>query len=130
MYKPSTKGLINGNYLERGRSDESPSFIRAAHRSILFDDIDIQPTSEKPLHRELARLSKREKCMIAGLILLGVLCIVFIVLFAKASKGEEKNSNTPENTPKEWISASSGKCVPILGARWVYAALSLSLQQP
>ena len=117
MYKPSTEGLINGNYLERGRADESPSFIRAAHRSVLFDDIDIQPTNEKPLHRESAKLSKREKCMIAGLILLAVLCIVFIVLFAKASKEEKKPSHTPENTSREWISASSGKCVSILGAR-------------
>lgn len=111
MYKPSTEGLLNANYLVKGRGDESPSFIRAAHRSVLFDDIDIQPTSEKPLRRESARLSKREKWMIAGLILLAVLCIVFIVLFAKASKGEKKPRYMPENKSKEWISASSGKCV-------------------
>ena len=112
MYKPSTDGLLNANYLVKGRGDESPSFVRAAHRSVLFDDIDIQPTSEKPLHRESARLSKREKWMIAGLILLAVLCIVFIVLFAKASRrGEKKPSHMPENKSKEWISASFGKCV-------------------
>lgn len=117
MYKPSTEGLINGNYLEPRRTDESPSFIRAAHRSVLFDDIDIQPTSEEPL-RKSARLSKREKCMIAALILLAALCIVFIVMFAKASKGEKKTSSTPDNAPKEWITASSGKRVPILGAQY------------
>lgn len=111
MYKPSTEGLLNANYLVKGRGDESPSFIRAAHKSVLFNDIDIQPTSEKPLRRESARLSKREKWMIAGLILLTVLCIVFIVLFAKASKGEKKPSHMRENKSKEWISASSGKCV-------------------
>lgn len=111
MYKPSTEGLLNANYLVKGRGDESPSFIRAAHKSVLFDDIDIQPTSEKPLRRESARLSKREKWMIAGLILLAVLCVVFIVLFAKASKGEKKPRYMPENKSKEWISASSGKCV-------------------
>jgi len=116
MYKPSTQALINANYLVKGRGDESPAFVRAAHRSVLFDDIDIQPTSEKPLHRESSRLSKREKWMIAGLILLAVLCIVFIVLFAKASKGEKKPSLMPENKSKEWISVSSGKCVRILGA--------------
>lgn len=118
MYKPSTEGLLNANYLVKGRGDESPSFVRAAHRSVLFDDIDIQPTSEKPLHRDSTRLSKREKGMIAGLILLAVLCIVFIVLFATASKGEKKPSHMPENKSKEWISASSGKCVRILGARY------------
>lgn len=117
MYKPSTEGLINGNYLEKRRGDESPRFIRAAHRSVVFDDIDIQPTSEKPLHRESARLSKREKWMIAGLILLAVLCIVFIVLFAKAAKGREKASQMPENKSKEWISAASGECVRILGVQ-------------
>jgi len=45
--------------------------------------------------------------MIAALIVLAVLCIVFIVMFAKASKGEKKTSSMPDNTPKEWITASS-----------------------
>lgn len=56
--------------------------------------------------------------MIAALILLAALCIVFIVMFAKASKGEKKTSSTPDNAPKEWITASSGKRVPILGAQY------------
>ncbi|XP_078374601.1 endothelin-converting enzyme homolog isoform X1 [Oculina patagonica] len=104
MYKPQKEGLINNNanYIEKGRGDESPSFIRAAHRSIIFDDVEIQPTSEKPLYRKADGLSKREKWMIAGLILLAVLCIVFIVLFARAAKGEkETTTEEPKNESRE-----------------------------
>ncbi|KAL9970072.1 hypothetical protein ACROYT_G022394 [Oculina patagonica] len=106
MYKPPTEGLFNANYLEK-RGDESPSFIRAAHRSIIFDDVEIQPTSEKPLYRKSDGLTKREKWMIAGLILLGVICIVFIALFAKAAKGGKKTGEEPRNESKEWIIVAS-----------------------
>lgn len=114
MYRPNpTEGQVNANYkyLEKGRGDESPSFIRAAHRSVLFDDVKIQPTSEKPLHSK-SGLSKREKWMIAGLILLAVLCIVFIVLFATSGKEEKKKARErPDNESKEWITLASGECI-------------------
>ena len=100
MNKPPTEGLLNANYLEK-RGDESPSFVRAAHKSIIFDDVEIQPTSEKPLYRKSGGLSKREKWMIAGLILLAVLCIIFIALFAKAAKGGKKASEKPEKDDRE-----------------------------
>ena len=109
MYKPQTEGLINANYIEKGRGDESPSFIRAAHRSVIFDDVEIQPTSEKPLYRRSDGLAKREKWMIAGLILLAVLCIVFIVLFATAAKGGEKTSGETGDESREHILVASGK---------------------
>ena len=113
MYKPPTDGLINANYLERRRGDESPSFIRAAHRSVIFDDVEIQPTSEKPLYRKSDGLTRREKWMIAALILIAVLCIVFIVLFAKAAKEGGKGSEELQNESKEWILVASGKYVRI-----------------
>lgn len=112
MYKPPTEGLINANYLVK-RGDESPSFIRAAHRSVICDDVEIQPTSEKPLYGKSDGLTKREKWMIAGFILLAVLCIVFIALFAKAAKRGEKTSQEQQYESKEWILVASGKCVHI-----------------
>lgn len=111
MHNSPAEGLINANYLGK-RGDESPSFIRAAHRSVIFEDVEIQPTSEKPLYKSDG-LTKREKWMIAGLILLAVLCIIFIALFAKAAKaakGGGKASKDSKNQSKEWILVASGKC--------------------
>lgn len=108
MNNSPAEGLINANYLGK-RGDESPSFIRAAHRSVIFEDVEIQPTSEKPLYKSDG-LTKREKWMIVGLILLAVLCIIFIALFAKATKGGEKVSKDSDNQSKEWILVASGKC--------------------
>lgn len=100
--------LNSNNILEKKRGDEeSPKFIRATHRSVIFDDVDIQPLSEKPLHPSSSRLSKREKCMIVAIVLLVILLIVFIVLYAtKAAKGTTKE---PQAT-KAWITLSAGKC--------------------
>lgn len=110
MNEPTTKALINGNYnVEKRRGDESPSFIRSAHSSVFFSDVELQPTSEKPLYRKTG-LSKREKLMIAGIIFLVVLCIIFIALFAKAAtKRKERQNEKLENESKEWVFAASGK---------------------
>ena len=94
MYHPTEykNDLVNSNCLHERQGDESPIIVRSLHRSTYFDDeVDIQPTSERPLRTSSHGLSKREKLMIAGLIFLGILLIVFIVLFA--SKGKPKESH-------------------------------------
>ncbi|XP_022784781.1 endothelin-converting enzyme homolog [Stylophora pistillata] len=107
MNDPTTKSLLNGTNTEKRRADESPSFVRAAHPSVYLTDVEIQPTSEKPLYRPTG-WSKREKLMIAGLIVLLVLCILFIALFAKAvSKKSDRKSEDVEKESIGWILAAS-----------------------
>lgn len=84
MNDPTTKGLLNGNNTEKRRGDESPGFVGAVHTSGYPTDVEIQPTSEKPMYRPTGS-SKREMLMIAGLFLLLVLCILFIALYAKVA---------------------------------------------
>ena len=110
MYRQSVSSenvdLLNSNYLHGKQADESPSFVRAAHRSVYFDDVEIQPSSEKPLSSPSSALSKREKIMIAVIVLLTILLIVFIVLFATKS-GKEKSKETRPS--KAQISLAAGK---------------------
>ena len=109
MNDPTTKGLLNGNNTEKRRGDESPGFVGAVHTSGYLTDVEIQPTSEKPMYRPTG-LSKREMLMIAGLFLLLVLCILFIALYAKeALKKSDRKSEDEKNESIGWILAASGK---------------------
>ena len=113
MYRPTEDhdDLLNSNYLHKKEGDESPTIVRGAHRSASFDDLEIQLTSEKPMHSSLSALSKREKLLIAGIVLLTVLLIVFIVLFAKAGKGKHREESKPS---KVSIILAAGKFIGIL----------------
>ncbi|XP_058947428.2 endothelin-converting enzyme homolog [Pocillopora verrucosa] len=107
MNDPTTKGLLNGNNTEKRRGDESPGFVRAVHTGGYPTDVEIQPTSEKPMYRPTG-LSKREMLMIAGLFLLLVLCILFIALYAKvALKKSDRKSDNEKNESIGWILAAS-----------------------
>ena len=107
MYQPTVDqdDILNSNYLRKKQGDESPIIVRSVHRSTYFEDTELQPTSEKPLRSPSSGLSKREKLMIAGIILLVILLIVFIVLFAKAGKVKRKESQPS----KESIIIAAGK---------------------
>ena len=111
MYQPTVDhdDLLNSNYLHKKQAgDESPIIVRSVHRSTYFEDSELQPTSEKPLRSSSSGLSKREKLMIAGIILLIILLIVFIVLFAaKAGKGKREQSKPS----KASIIISAGKLI-------------------
>ena len=110
MYQPTVDhdDLLNSNYLHKKQAgDESPIIVRSVHRSTYFEDSELQPTSEKPLRSSSSGLSKREKLMIAGIILLIILLIVFIVLFAKAGNGKREQSKPS----KASIIISAGKLI-------------------
>ena len=94
MYRPTEEhdDLLNSNYLRKKQGNESPIIVRVVHRSTSFEDLDIHPTSGKPTHSLSSGLSKREKLLIAGIVLLTFLLIVFVVLFAKAGKGKREES--------------------------------------
>ena len=116
MYRPADKGdqddLINSNHLDKKRGDETPIFVRAAHRSLYLNDVDheIQPSSEKPLNPTSSKLTKREKWMIAGIVLLTILLIIFIVLFAKAKGKQVMISESQSGKPsKASITLAAGK---------------------
>ena len=110
MYQPTVDhdDLLNSNYLHKKQGDESPIIVRSVHRSTYFEECELQPTSEKPLGSSSSGLSKREKLMIAGIILLIILLIVFIVLFAKAGKGKHREQSKPS---KESIIIAAGKLI-------------------
>ena len=82
--KAELDDLINANHLPNKKcGDESPVFIRNVHRSIYFEDVELQPTSVKPLPPPSSKLTKRENWMIVGIVFLAILYQVSLSAISK-----------------------------------------------
>lgn len=107
--KAELDDLINANHLPNKKcGDESPVFIRNVHRSIYFEDVELQPTSVKPLPPPSSKLTKRENWMIVGIVFLAILLIIFVALFAHANQARSRLIRISEHQPsKSWINLAS-----------------------
>ena len=108
-HKSDPNDLINSNHFPyKIYSSESPSFDR--DRTFYFDDVELQPKNVTPLQSPVLKLTKREKWMILGIVLLVILLIIFIALFAHANEARSKPIRVSEHRPsKAWITLASGK---------------------
>ena len=109
MFSSTDLDKRNSNvpFVNSGSGDESPTFVRAAHKSLFLKDVAIQPSKEEPL-RPKSSFSKREKWMIVAVILLVILCLIFIVLFATSGK--------KGNDQREW-SCESPTCISLASGK-------------
>ncbi|CAH3045511.1 unnamed protein product [Porites evermanni] len=125
--KAELDDLINANHLPNKKcGDESPVFIRNVHRSIYFEEVELQPTSVKPLPPPSSKLTKREKWMIVGIVFLAILLIIFIALFAHANQARSRLIRISEHQPsKSWINLASDIPRLLKGSAAVWKAFDL-----